>query len=156
MVKKIYEEPVRGYRSPTATASYGGVIDIWQEWTVPASYDYFDELLRQGDLSILAVSVVPDDSYRCGVRPKGTLEIRVADRVNFSAPIASLMDAHTSWKTYLDEVSKIHPSDRLMDNPTKLRVPILIGRKDMVKVQVDGTDKKYTLCVRMIQMQDVK
>lgn len=109
------------------------IVDIWEEWAVPSPSRTLDV-----DASILALSIAQTADYREHRRDLGILKIFIGGRIQFSAPIAMLMD-----------------------RPTKLRAPILVAYKDDIEVKLspsldaaDGTT--YQLCVRMVQSHPVR
>ncbi len=136
------------------------MIELWQEWTVPANVI---EIQQIGDLSIYGVNVVPDEFHKRGERSIFSLDLRVCNSTQFMAPIAMLMDAHVAWEKFLATFEKISPHERT--DPTRLRAPILIGRRDYIRVRIcraDGSSidddlvPKFQLCVRAFQMRDVR
>lgn len=156
-----------------------GVIEVWEEWTAPfpgANPPWCNEYPGSPscDRMIHELTVVPTLEFREGKRPEEELEIRIADKMEFRAPIAMLMEAHESWiyigaiveKIVCHELGDVFKNAEDLKKLYELKVPILISRSDLVDVRLyrngelidsgsTGEKGLYTVCIKMLQKQDV-
>jgi hypothetical protein len=169
------ELPGHLFGSPTAVSPTKDLIEVWEEWIAPfpgANPPWRSEFpgTPSCDRAIHRLTVVPTSEFKNGKRPEDVLEIRVADRRQFLAPIAMLMDAHTCWDQLSESIERLTKEGhdcRSIIQLYDLKLSILIARKDTVDVRLYRNGKRidrpsgeheslYTICVKMLQHLDVQ